>query len=207
VEEIQAQYDAAWGQAPARAAQLVEQVRAEQATLARLEDEVSRLTLVSGTAGTLLMGDATDLPGRFVKKGEVVGYLRTSDPPLVHVVVPQDSVDLVRRETRAVEVKLSQALDESWAATIQREVPAAGRELPSAALGKEGGGELVLDPRDPHGMQTMESLFTFELQLPGSVPYRYLGSRTHVRFEHPAEAVGFRMGRAIRRLFLSHFQL
>lgn len=207
VEELQAQYDAAWGVSPARASQLLEELRREQATQARLEDENERLTLRSGLAGRLLVQNPDDLPGRLLKKGEVVGYVQTDYVPLVRVVVPQADVDLVRLATRAVEIKLPQDLDTTWPAQVMREVPAAGKNLPSPALGMQGGGNIPLDPRDEQGTQALQSLFEFELRLPKDVPHHYLGSRVHVRFEHPPEPIGLRLGRALRRLFLSHFQV
>ena len=86
-------------------------------------------------------------------------------------------------------------------------LPAATRTLPSAVLGGGGGGEMAVDPRDSKGLTTLQSVFEFELELPRGLPHRYLGSRVHVRFEHQPEAVGLRGWRALRRAFLSYFQV
>jgi putative peptide zinc metalloprotease protein len=64
-----------------------------------------------------------------------------------------------------------------------------------------------MDPHDDKGMRTLESLFEFELALPDAVRADYLGSRVHVRFEHPPEPIGVRMWQALRRLFLSQFHV
>jgi putative peptide zinc metalloprotease protein len=146
-----------------------------------------------------------DLPGRYLKKGEVVGYLHTTDAPLVRLVVPQSEVDPVRLDTRAVEVRLAQDPASRWPASLARSTPGAVHELPSPALGTRGGGPQQTDPRDDKGLNTLESVFEFELKLPGDVPHDFLGSRVHVRFEHTPEPVGWRIARAVRRLFLSHF--
>lgn len=203
VEETAAQVDAAWMVSQAHAQQLLKDLEREQAALARLQDEADQLTLRAGTAGILLMDKAADLPGRWLRKGEVVGYLRTADRPLVRVVVPQSDVDTVRLGTQAVEVRLPQRLHEVWPATLLRGVPAASRQLPSAVLGSQGGGQLVTDPQDQQGLRTLESVFEFELQLSFEVPHDFLGSRVHVRFEHPAEPIALRAWRALRRTFLS----
>ena len=86
-----------------------------------------------------------------------------------------------------------------WPATLNRSVPSAARELPSPALGTSGGGGIALDPRDPKGLQALESLFEHELQLPAGLPYRQIGTRVQVRFEHEAEPLAWRMGRAPSR--------
>ncbi len=88
-----------------------------------------------------------------------------------------------------------------------REVPKAGKELPSPALGQGGGGVIAMDPRDEKGTKSLESLFEFELELPREVRADFIGSRVHVRFAHPSEPVGIRMWQAVRRLFLSQFHV
>lgn len=203
VEETEAQVDAAWMVSQAHAQQLLKDLERERAALARLQDEAHQLTLRAGAAGTLLMDRAADLPGRWLRKGEVVGYLRTGDAPLVRVAVPQADVDNIKLATEQVEVRLPQAMDRVWPATLLRGVPAAARQLPSAVLGSHGGGGFVTDPQDEQGLRTLESVFEFELRLPGEVPHDFLGSRVHLRFEHPAEPIGLRAWRAVRRAFLS----
>lgn len=207
VEEVQAQFDAAWGVSQARAQQLEQELGREQAALARLRDEADRLTLRAGAAGTLLLDRPDDLPGRWLRKGEIVGYLRTGEPPLVRVVVAQGDDETVRLHTRAVEVRLPQDLAVRWPAQLLRGTPAAAKALPSAVLGQQGGGDIAIDPRDEKGLTTIESVFEFELELPPDLPHRYLGSRVHVRFAHDAEPVGGRLWRALRRGFLSTFEV
>ena len=206
-EEIRIQFDAAWGVSQARAQQLEQDLARETAALVRLREEADRLTLRSAVAGTLLIDKPGDLPGRYLRKGEVVGYVRTGDAPLVRMVMPQSDVDAVRLATRRVEVKLPQSLDETWTAQLVRSVPAAARQLPSAVLGSKGGGPTAVDPRDEKGLATLESVFEFELELPRQVPHEWLGSRVFVRFEHVAEPIGQRMLRGVRRAFLSYFQV
>ncbi|WP_046111314.1 hypothetical protein [Aquincola tertiaricarbonis] len=203
LEEVQGQLDAAWGSSPAQAQQIEEQLRREQASLAELDDQLLRLTARAGAAGELVISQESGLPGRWLKRGEVVGWLRTGEAPLVRLVVTQAQVDTVRRSTRAIEVRMPQEPGRSWPATLTQVTPAAAQQLPSPVLGRQGGGEIALDPRDTKGTQALESLFEFELQLPRAMPHGFLGSRVHVRFEHAPEPVGLRWGRELRRLFLS----
>jgi putative peptide zinc metalloprotease protein len=207
LDEARARFDAAWGVRPAQAGQLEEDVRREQAGVERLLDEAALLTLRAQAGGTLLIEQPDDLPGRFVKKGEVVGYVIGNYTPLVRVVVHQAQVDLVRLATRGVQVRLPQDMASVHSARLVREVPKAGRELPSPALGQSGGGQIPMDPSDSGGTKTLESLFEFELELPPEVPAHFLGSRVHVRFAHPAEPIGVRLWQGLRRLFLSQFHV
>lgn len=207
LEESRVRYDAAWGVQPAQAGQLEEDMRREQAALDRLLDEAAQLSLRASASGTLLIEQPQDMPGRFVKKGEVVGYVVGEYTPLVRVVVGQSQVDLVRAGTRGVEIRMPQDIATIQSARLVREVPKAGKELPSPALGQSGGGEIAMDPRDEKGTKSLESLFEFELELPRAVRADFIGSRVHVRFAHPSEPVGIRIWQALRRLFLSQFHV
>lgn len=207
LEEARARHDAAWGVNPAEAARYEEEIIREEAAVARLRERIAHLTLRAEASGRLLLEQPDDLPGRFLKRGDVVGYVVGSYVPVVRVVVGQEDVDNVRLATREVVVKLPQDLSATWPARVLREVPAAGHELPSAALGQSGGGDIVLDPSDEQGTKTLQSLFEFELSLEQAAPARFLGSRVHVRFEHPPTPLGIRAWRAVRRLFLSQFHV
>jgi putative peptide zinc metalloprotease protein len=207
VAEARARYDAAWGVNPAQAAQLKDELRREEAVLDRLQDEANHQTVRAAVSGNLILDRADDLPGRFIKKGEMVGYVVGEYVPIVRVVVPQSDVEQIGLATRSAEVMLPQDIASTWPAKVVREVPAAGKELPSPALSQGSGGEIPTDPRDQQGKKTLQSLFEFELQLPASTPALYLGSRVYVRFEHPPEPIGVRGWQAVRRLFLSHFHV
>ena len=205
LDEARAKVDAVWGLQPARAAQLAHSVGQEQAALRQLQDDAARLSVVATGSGVLVSQVWADLPGRHLARGEVLGWLVGDVRPVVRVVVPQSDVDPVRLATRGAQVLLAQDLAQTWAARLIREVPRAGRELPSAALGSQGGGPIALDPRDDKGLTALQSVFEFELELPAEAATRYIGSRVHVRFEHPPEALAPRLWRGLRRLFLSRF--
>ncbi|WP_457423289.1 site-2 protease family protein [Roseateles sp. P5_E7] len=206
LELAQAKHDAAFGiigMAPARAALLAEEVKREQAALAVLEDEAAKLVVRSEVAGVLLLTRPDDLPGRFFKRGEVLGHVDTAGPARVRLVLPQWQSAAVR----GFEVRLPQQPGQSYEAVLKRSVPAAARDLPSPALGTAAGGEIPLDPHDPKGLQALQTLFEHELQLGQDMPYRQIGARVLVRLEHESEPVAVRVWDGLRRLFLSHFQL
>lgn len=207
IAEIQSQYDATWKDDPAMAGQLMETLRHETAALARITEERRNLTLRSPKNGQLLIHNPKDLLGKWLMKGDIVGYVQNDALPIVRVVVHQEDVDKVRLATEHVAIKLPQQIGDTWAAKVLREIPAADKQLPSSTLGQLGGGAIPLDPRDEQGMQTLESLFEFELSIQEPVPYYFLGSRVYVQFHHPKEPIGFRIGRSIRRLFLTRFLL
>ncbi|HPU53516.1 MAG TPA: hypothetical protein PK359_18290, partial [Burkholderiaceae bacterium] len=93
VEEEHARWDAQRGVNPARAAQVEETLRSETAALDRLLEEISRLVARAGVDGDLLIERPLDLPGRYLRKGETLGYVVGEHAPVIRVVVAQADVD------------------------------------------------------------------------------------------------------------------
>ena len=112
-----------------------------QAALASARERAAELLVRSPLAGTLLVPDARHLDGRYVRKGEVLGYVTDGRPLTTRVVVRQDEIDRVREDTRTVRVKLPGYLHQTLVGHIESAVPSATRELPGAALGARGGGK------------------------------------------------------------------
>jgi putative peptide zinc metalloprotease protein len=167
------------------------------------EEERARQRIVrSPSAGLFVLPSAENLPGRFVQRGELLGWVANFTAPTVRVVLPQSDVVHVRGGTRSVAVRLVDRPGEEIAAHVAREVPAASSELPSLALGAAGGGALAVDLRDAKGLTSVESLFQLDLALASSRPVRLLGGRARVRFEHAPAPLAPRAYALLRRTFL-----
>jgi putative peptide zinc metalloprotease protein len=148
-----------------------------------------------------------DLPGRYMKQGEVVAYVVDQPLTRVRVVVPQQDADRVRRSTQAVELRPVEDISRVITAQIQRQRPAASSRLPSKALGTLGGGGIAVDPADPDGVRTAQSIFQFDLVLPEDANLTYSGSRVYVRFDHGTQPLGVQWYRSLRQLFLRQFSV
>ena len=182
----------------------MEEMKSVRAELSLARERFSELKIVSPADGVFVLDGAQDLPERFVKKGQLVGFVVSPTEATVRVLVSQDDVDLVRSRTTAVEVKLAGRVGESLPATLRREVPAASNRLPNAALAMAGGGLVATDPRQTEAPTALGRWFEFELELPGK-PTHALGQRVYVRFEHGWEPLAWRIGRSIRQLFMKRF--
>lgn len=170
--------------------------------LAQARERASELVIRSRADGTFVVPKAEDLPGRFARHGEVLGYVVNLDIVTVRSVVPERDVELVRHQTRHVDVRLAERVSAVIPAEIRAEVPAAVEKLPSAALGIQGGGAIAIDPRDPQGMKTMETVFQFDLGLPPGTAVTRVGGRVYVRFDHGTAPLVHQWYRSIRQLFL-----
>jgi putative peptide zinc metalloprotease protein len=205
VEAAEARYDAARVQDPALGQQMETELARAKTELRALEDNVGRLNVRSAAGGRLWLRESDDLPGRYVKQGEILGYVIPAGAPRVRVIVDQPDESFIHDHTLGIRVKLPFDPGQTWVARVVRAVPAASRELPSAALGREAGGAVATDPRDQTGRKALTSYFEYELALPETFPFRMVGSRASVRFEHPPEPPVYTLWRATRHLFLSYF--
>jgi putative peptide zinc metalloprotease protein len=190
----------------ARAAVTGQALAAEQAGLERLLDESLRHRVQARTAGRLILQRAGDLQGRFLRNGEIVGYVDPGDRRVVRVVVPQEDIDAVRLQVRAVSVRIASAPEAAMAATVAREVPAGQDQLPSRALALEAGGPFAMDPRDPEGKKTLNRVFQFDLATDSEIAAP-VGTRAFVRFEFEPLPLGLQAWRQVRQLFLSRFDV
>ena len=182
-----------------------EEINVVDADLARAREQLAALVMRSGIRGRFVVPEAVDLPGRFLRRGELVAYVAEPAKADVRVVVDQDAIGLVRNHTESVQLRLA-----DWAATpvqsrILRQVPAATDRLPSLALGSAGGGPIAVDPRDGSGLTALEQVFVLDLELPPTITTDYLGQRVEVRFDHGAEPLAVQWYRSLRQLFLSRF--
>ncbi len=185
---------------------LREQILHMQGAFEQTETQIAQLTLKAAHPGRFLVSDDEDLRGRFLRRGDLVGYLLTEDEPIVRTVVTQDDADLVRRRTDRIGIRLADEPNRVIPAAMLREVPAATAELPHLALATTGGGSIVLDPEHTDKPRPLERLFHFDLRTKTPLP-PLLGERVFVRFDHGLEPLAFRIVREIRQLFLRQFSV
>ena len=183
-----------------------EAIRSTRAELEHARQLAAELTIASPATGTFVPAVATqDLPDRFVRKGQQIGYVVPDATVTALVLVSHDDVDLVRTRTERVQVKLAGRLYETFEASVRREVPAATDKIPTLAITSIGGGPAAVNPGgDPRDPKTLSTWFQFELNLPAA-PTAVLGEHVYVRFEHGWEPLAWRIYRSVRQLFMKRF--
>jgi putative peptide zinc metalloprotease protein len=207
LQEMQLRFEAVKQLDRVQAAVLQEQVQRLTGTLADYRVRQEDLTVTSTQDGRFVLPRAEDMPGRFLKRGDLLGYVIGDNDLVVRVVVPQADVDLVRQRTDRVDAYFAENLDRPVPARIRREVPAAQNDVPSMALTTQGGGPIVLDPSRTQKPQSLFSMFQFDVDLLEPVPPRMAGARVYVRFDHGKEALAWRVLRAFRQFFLGQFHV
>ncbi len=207
VAELEASYASEAPNDRAKAAIIHQRLVQERAALASAAGREADLVVHARTSGTFMVANLNDMPGRFFRKGELMGYVIGRTPPIVRVVVPQDAADQVRAGTDRVRVRMINRNHDILEGRIVREVPGGEEYLPSKVLATEGGGAIATDPRDPKGPKALQRMFQFDVSLQGRSHFDLFGQRVLVRFEHHATPLLVQWYRAIRLLFLSRFSV
>lgn len=205
LQELQARYTALWVSNKVEAQIIQKAIVPVRAQLERARESEENLIIRSPANGQLIVPHAEDLPDQWLKQGQVVAYITQENVLSVRAVVAQDRIGLIRQRTQRVAVKPVGAPQQSFAASIQREVPAASDELPSAALSKAGGGRIATHPDDATHRRAFEPLFQIDLRVTGTQRFGDIGSRVFVRFEHGSEPLLQQWLRKARLLFLRRY--
>jgi len=207
VAELEASYAVEFSSDRAKAEIVREKLLGERAALLRTRERADALLVRSGSDGVFTVQQAEDMPGRYHKKGDVLGYVMIAGPAHARVVVNQAEVDGVARSGDEVALRMVHAPERVLKGRVVRQVPEGDQRLPSLVLSLQGGGRVAVDPRDPQGLRTLERMFQLDVEIESdALPILY-GQRVHVRFAHPPQPLGVRFYRAMRRLFLTHFNV
>jgi putative peptide zinc metalloprotease protein len=192
---------------PMQMVMLEEAVRVVNRQLARAQERRAELRLRASADGRFIVPHERDLPGRFVRKGEVVGYVLQPEWVRIRAAVSEEAIELVRDRLEGIEVRRTERVGEVASARLARLAPAATNRLPSVALGSAGGGALAVDPRDPEGETAVEKVFEVDVEITEALPSPVVGARVYLRFDHGLESLGARWVRSLRQLFLSRLDV
>ena len=207
VDELRAKYETEWVTDRIAAAVTGFELSQQEAVLNREQQRQARMTVTAGTSGAFSPIRPTgDLEGRFVKEGEVLGYVVPPGGELVRVLVPQVDIALMQERLVRVSILLPDSRT-TVASSVLRAVPGGDSDLPSEALATSNGGSIVTDPRDTKTMRAFERHFQFDLSLPATAAVRAagLGSKVLVRFDYAWEPVASMVYRRVRQGLLGRF--
>ncbi len=166
-------------------------VSAIEADITDAQEQLASLAISSATGGVLSLARAQDLPGRYISRGDVIGFAAGSGRTSALVVIPQQDIDMVRSNMQSIEVRMSARPAETYSAEFLRELPQGTDRLPDRMLASSG--QVTLDTRDTSGTRLLSNVFLVEIALPRQLSGNHLGQRLFVRFIHPAESLGKRL--------------
>jgi putative peptide zinc metalloprotease protein len=180
----------------------------EQAALAREQERLLRMVVIAGQDGVFTPSrPVDDAPGRYVKEGDVLGWVTPPGGAVARVLVPQEDMGLMQGRLQDVRLLLPDG-ETALPTHVLRAVPGATSDLPNPAFASSNGGSIPVDVRETKVLRAFERYFQFDLALPpetvdGSAPF---GARVHARFDYGWEPVGEVLYRRVRQMLLSRFE-
>lgn len=167
-----------------------------------IDDQISGLSIVSHRAGLLVLPKSQDLPGRFIKRGDLVGYSLDRDRLTARLVIPQAKIEQIRQDSQNISIRLVGQPQDRLSARMSREIPLLSDRLPSKYLGSSAGGATAVDARDESGLRALTRVYQVELELPQRQEGIFPGQRVHARFVHSEESLGRQLVRYLQHLWL-----
>lgn len=139
VAEAEAKYRSEQFSDPVKAAVSRDQLEQERTILRKTEERAEKLVGHAEMDGVLVASQSQDMPGRYFKKGELIAYVLEKNALIARVVVPQNDIDLVRTRYHLAEFRFAGWIVQSHDAGMVRQAVGGVDELPTAALGIQGG--------------------------------------------------------------------
>lgn len=205
--QMRAQLRKAEAESPVKVDALRGELRSREAKLADLQARLDGLRVRSPLAGRWVPKSDTELVGRYVKRGEVLGYVISGPASVVRAAITQEDMDMVSSRLQSVQVRLAHSLDSTVTAQLGRPMPGGEFELVSAALGTSGGGDIAVDPSKQGGTHTLKRVFDLELRLDQPSTAIAFGERAHVRFDLGQAPLGWQWFLRLRQLFLARLNV
>ncbi|MEM1340779.1 MAG: PqqD family peptide modification chaperone [Pseudomonadota bacterium] len=207
ISELQQRRDSLLFSDPAAARIAERELEHAQADLELAQSRQQDLSVRAPTTGRVALLETSDMPGQYVNKGQLLGYVSTFQDPMIRAIVSEDSSDLILQGTTSIDIRLISEPATTHAARIEREVPALDATLPSLALATVGGGSVLLDPGSPRAQRSVENLLHLDLKIRNSHEFETIGERAYVRFVHEPVSLSTRIHRRVRQVFLRHFNI
>ena len=171
---------------------------------ADLQDALQRqeyLKVKAPFTGRLVAPKLPELDGTFLPRGTEIGSVAVLDRLIVKGDIEQKDGELVKGVKGVdAEIRLAGMLDQTVKGGTVTVFPAAVTELAHPSLGQLGGGDILVDPRDPNGTRSATPEFEARVRLDNSGEQFYAGQRAYVRLTLDRKPLIWQWTRRIEQL-------
>lgn len=206
-QEVELQFRAALSHDPYTAGLIRTELEEASRRNEHAQSKVKNLSVHAAAPGRLIMANTSDMPGRYVQRGDLIGYVKGEGGLIIRAVVPENEIALLRARARGAQVRLTTAPGRTHEATITRISPASTKELPNMALSRQGGGRQSLDPAAQRQGQALKAFYEIELAADGVNNEPRIGARAYVRVDMGREPLANQIYRRIRQTFLERLNV
>ncbi len=207
LKELRSQYRANRVNKSFKAGIVKEEIKVAESELAHIVDKKNSMSIIAFRSGTLILPQEDDLPGRFVRQGELLGYILEGQPSTLRMAVSQDHIGQLRQHIDNIKIRFATDIAREYTGKIIRQAPEATNQLPSAALSTRGGGKFMVKPDSKNDLLVQQKVFLVDLQFDSQQQHIALGTRAYVRIDHGGEPLATQLFRRVRQVFLRQFSV
>jgi putative peptide zinc metalloprotease protein len=191
------------------AAQILDkQIDVIKEKIAKIDSDLSSLTIKAPLSGTWFSPDIEKTKGLYLKRGQKTGIVADMNDLRIRATAGQKLAELLFDQAgRQVEMKVRGRPKVELPGKITEIFPAGQKVLPSQALGYAVGGFVPIDSNDPKGMTAAENFFEVRVHPEDGSVRLFAGQRVIVRIEMPPKPLVFQLWRSARQLFQRRFNI
>lgn len=187
---------------------LMETQAAIEERLAKLQDDLAKLTVRARHDGVWVAPGIEEYIGRWLTRGANLGLLvNPSAFDFVATVLQEDADALFVKQLPGAEVRLKQDTGSALHVGAWRVIPGEQHTLPSPALGWRSGGDVPVEVNDEHGNKTVEPYFKVVSALPTTGEPLFDGASGKIRFNLQSEPLLPRWLRRLWQLLQKRYQM
>ena len=192
----------------AKAQITAQRIIAVHSQIAAVKDEIRHLQVFASSKGHWIAPDLAKKVDSFVKKGDYLGMISSIKKLHIRAVVDQDTVDVLSKALPIAHARIKGRPDIQIEAKIKRVFSFGKTELPSAALGYAGGGEIEVDSSKQEGTESKEKIFEI-LLTPQADAYKFIkpGQVLIIKFNKPKQAIIVQVATYLQQLFQRRLQI
>ncbi len=171
------------------------------------ETRLKLLTVCAPHSGTWVAPQLDEYPGMWSERGKPIGYVINNKSFYFSSIVLQKDASRVFGTTfPTARVRLVGESEHAIPVRNQKVIEAEQSQLPSAALGLYGGGDIAVSSRD--AMQASEPYFEVRSEMQKIVDVAEIHGRTgRIRFKLPSEPLLWQWYRSFRQLLQDRYKI
>ena len=176
-----------------------------------VQSQLAGLTVIAPLAGDWVSPNRDRMFGVYVTRGQPLGKVIDRSQLILSVWVPQSEAWLIAEAEPVVEFRVRGRPDLNGGRPMTGHIaevrPAGTNELPSAALGFAGGGDIPVSTSDREGRQATEQLFEVRVAPDGPFPDLQPGEVVVVRFAGRSRPLAMQWWRTILQTVQKKFHI
>ncbi len=142
-----------------------EKIKLQRKKVTELSNNINDLKLTAANEGEVILNNFDDLAGTYVQRGDTIGHIVNNATLTVSAIISQAKLESIRDHLNTINIMFYSHPGKVFTASVVTIKPAAYSQLPSRFLGSSGGGDIVVDARDPNGKTALTPFFIVELEV------------------------------------------